>query len=243
MVTESARDLTQHFVDKAVALPHDPIEDSMTIDPAPMHCRLHAPTKLLQVYVDDICYTATQSVDELHIPTIQQAAIHGIHTVFPPTFVTKHADGKEPTSVKKLIAGDGNFNSKKEMIGFAFNRVKQTVHLPRAKAVAYIKEMHKMLRRKTVPLKQLQMLVGKLRHASIILLVAKGVFLPINSAMRGNPKNIGLGADSETWKALEDLISLLHLLSSRPTHVQELVPEMPHFAGYHDAAAKGAGGV
>jgi hypothetical protein len=35
-VTESARDLSQHFVDKAMALPHNPIEDSMTIDPVPM---------------------------------------------------------------------------------------------------------------------------------------------------------------------------------------------------------------
>jgi hypothetical protein len=71
-----------------------------------------------------------------------------------------------------------------------------------------------MLRRKTVPLKKLQMLVGKLRHASIILPVAKGFFLPINDAMRGSPKLIGQGADSEVRGALEDLISLMHLLSS-----------------------------
>jgi hypothetical protein len=61
--------------------------------------------------------------------------------------------------------------------------------------------------------------------------------------MRGSPKCICLGAASEVRKALEDLISLLQLLTSRPTHIQELVPDMPHFAGYHDAAAKGAGGI
>ncbi len=134
--------------------------------------------------------------------------------------ITKHADGKEPISVKKVAAGDRNFNSKKEMIGFAFNGVKQTVHLPQAnKTLAYIKETHKMLRRKTVPLKQLQMLVGKLRHASMILPTAKGFFSPINDAMWGSPKLIGLSANSEVRKALEDLISLLQLLTSRPTHV------------------------
>ena len=69
-VTESTRDLSQHFVDKAVALPHNPIEDSMTIDPVPMRGRSRAPTKLLQVYVDDFCYTATQSLDNSYIPTI-----------------------------------------------------------------------------------------------------------------------------------------------------------------------------
>jgi hypothetical protein len=113
-VTESARDLIQHFVDNAMALPHNLIEDSMTIDPVPMHGRLRAPTKLLQVYVDDFCYASTQSVYEAHIPTIWQAAIHGIHSVFPPTLITKHADGKEPISAEKLAAGDGHFNSKKE---------------------------------------------------------------------------------------------------------------------------------
>jgi hypothetical protein len=43
--------------------------------------------------------------------------------------------------------------------------------------------------------------------------------------------------------ALEDIISLLCILSLRPTHVRELVPDMPHYVGYHDAAAEGAGGV
>ena len=87
------------------------------------------------------------------------------------------------------------------------------------------------------------MLVRKLRHALIILPAARGFFSPLNDAMRGNPKLIGLGADSEVRGALEDLISLLHLLSLRPTHVRELVPDIPHHASYHDAAAEGAGGV
>jgi hypothetical protein len=152
-------------------------------------------------------------------------------------------DGKEPILAKKLAAGDGNFDTKKEMIGFVFDGVKRTVHLPPTKAAAYIKETHTLLRRKTVPLKKLQMLVGKLRHASIILPAAKGFFSPLNDAMRGNPKLIGLGADSEVRRALEDLISLMHLLSSRPTHVRELVPDVPHHASYHDAAAEGTGGV
>jgi len=154
-----------------------------------------------------------------------------------------HTDGKEPISAKKLAAGDGNFDTKKEMIGFVFDGVKRTVHLPPAKAAAYIKETHTLLRRKTVLLKKLQMLVGKFRHASIILPTAKGFFSPLNDTMCGNPKLIGLGANSEVRGALEDLISLMHLLSSRPTHIRELVQDVPHHASYHNVAAEGAGGV
>ncbi len=129
------------------------------------------------------------------------------------------------------------------MIGFVFDGVKCTVHLPPATAAAYIKETHNMLRQKTVPLKKLQTLVGKLCHALIILPAARGFFSPLNDAMRGNPKLISLGANSEVRGALKVLISLLHLLSSRQTHVRELVPDVPHHAGYHNAAAEGAGGV
>jgi hypothetical protein len=39
------------------------------------------------------------------------------------------------------------------------------------------------------------------------------------------------------------LVLLLRLLSSHPTHVFELVPDMPRYVGYHDAMAKDAGGV
>ncbi len=134
-----------------------------------------------------------------------------------------HKDGKEPISARKLAAGHGNFDSKKEMIGFVFDGVKRTLHLTSAKASAYIKEMHTMLRRKMVPLKKLQMLVGKLWHASIILPAAKGFFLPINDAMQGSPKLIGLGADSEVRGGLEDLIFRMHLLSSLlDSHSQSL---------------------
>ncbi len=61
--------------------------------------------------------------------------------------------------------------------------------------------------------------------------------------MKGSPKRIILGANSEVRAALEDLCTLLRILASRPTHVKELVPDMPQYVGYHDAAAEGAGGV
>ena len=129
------------------------------------------------------------------------------------------------------------------MIGFLFDGVTRTVRLPAKKAKAYIKEAHKILRRKTVQLKSMQALVGKLRHALVILPAAKGFFTPINTALQGNPKVIGLGKSSEVRAALQDLITLLRLLSARATHVDELVADMPRYVGYHDAAAEGAGGV
>ncbi len=105
------------------------------------------------------------------------------------------------------------------MIGILFDGIKRTVQLPPGKARAYIKETHQILRQKSVPLKKLQTLVGKLQHAVIILPVAKGFFRLLNNAMTGDPKLIGLGKNSKVRASLEDLISLLRLLGSHPTHV------------------------
>ncbi len=97
-LTESARDLTKHFIHNAVPLPWYPVEDLMNIADVPICGRTDAPTKLLQVNVDDFCHAATQSVDGAHIPTICWVAIHGIHALFPPPSITNHVGGKEPIS-------------------------------------------------------------------------------------------------------------------------------------------------
>ena len=136
----------------------------------------------------------------------------------------------------------------KEKVGFLFNGRRRTVRLPKEKAKRYVTETKQLLNRKRTPVKKFQTTVGRLRHALVILLAAAGFFTPINNALKpdesGNVrKHIGLGKNSEVREALWDLTVLLKLLSRRPTHVKEIVPDMPKFAGYHDAAAEGGGGV
>jgi hypothetical protein len=144
-VTDSAQDLTQHLVDNKVDLPPHPLKDKILIEDVPMQARVATPTKLLQVHVDNFCNAPTQSVDSNHIPLIRQASIHGVHSVFPEPAVTGHKNGKDPLSEKKLDQGDGNFVSKKDMIGFSFDGIKQTIHLPPTKVAAYIRETHRIL--------------------------------------------------------------------------------------------------
>jgi hypothetical protein len=109
------------------------------------------------------------------------------------------------------------------MIGFMFDGIKWTIQLPPVKAMAYIGETHRILHWKSAPLKDLQTLVGKLQHASIVLPAARRFFTPINAAMKIETKVIGLGKASEIRAALEDLCSLLRLLGLQPTHVHKLV--------------------
>ncbi len=129
-----------------VTLPPDETKELMKIQDVPSRGRTKFPTKLLQVYVDDICYVATQSEDGSYIPTIRRAAIHGIQSFFPTPTVTDHTEGKHPISKKKLEKGNGDFNSRKEMIGILSDGIKRTVQLPPKKARAYIMETHQILR-------------------------------------------------------------------------------------------------
>jgi hypothetical protein len=249
-VTETARDLTEYHVRNETPLPKHPIEEKMTVVHVPERAREKVPSRLLQCYVDDFCNAATQSKDGTHIPAISRAAIHSIHSVFPPTEVTGHKDGKPPLSVKKLDKGEGNWEVVKEKVGFIFDGRRRTVRLPKAKAKRYIEETKKLIckRRKKVPIKAFQTVVGKLRHASVILPAAAGFFTPINRALRtdkdGNqPRHIGLGEKSEVTEALSDIVVLIKLLSRRPTHVREILAGVPSYAAFHDAAAEGGGGV
>ncbi len=189
MVTESARDLTQHLVEHQVLLPHHKLEEQIKIQSVPPCAQATTPSTLLQVYVDDLCHAAMESKDGTHILMVRRASIHGIHSFFPQPDITGHSDGKELILAKKLAQRDSDFTSSKEMIGFTFDRIKRTVRLPPEKAATYIQEIHRVLWRTLVSLKTLQRLVGQLRNASIILPAARGFFTPINAAMKGNPKN------------------------------------------------------
>jgi len=247
-VTETARDLTEYHIRNKTSLQEHPVEKFMDVEPVPMRARAETPSRCLQVYVDDFCLAATQSLDGQHTPTISRAGIHSIHSLFPPPEVTKHENGKPPISQKKLEKGEGQWRVEKEKVGFLFNGRRRTVRLPKEKARRYVTETKQLLTRKRTPVKKFQTVVGRLRHASMILPAANGFFTPINSALKpdaaGNPpRHIGLGKNSEVREALVDITVLLKLLSHRPTHVREIVPDIPKFAGYHDAAAEGGGGA
>jgi hypothetical protein len=82
-VTESAWDLTQHFVHDSVPLPHHILEEQIRIQDVPTRARTTTPSTLLQVYVDDFCHAATESMDGTHIPLVRRASVHGIHSLFP----------------------------------------------------------------------------------------------------------------------------------------------------------------
>jgi hypothetical protein len=244
--TETSRDIIHWLITEKIPLPPHPMEAYMKPGDSVPRCQTTNLTEEYTeslVYVDDFIIALVENANRTLIQRVSRAALFGIHAIFPPPSISGHAGGKDPISQKKLEKGDASFTVEKLVLGFLLNGRDRTVTLPADKAAKILQELKKVLHKKKVNLKRFQSLVGKLRHVAQILPSAKGIFTPINNSLSGNPKEIGLGTTSEVRSALLDLGALVRDLAKRPTHVCELVPDSPRYAGTSDAAAQGAGGV
>jgi hypothetical protein len=197
----------------------------------------------VKVFVDDYILALAENTQRTLLRRVARATLFGIHSIFPPPSMTGHSGGKDPISEKKLEKGDARFLIHKEILGFLMNGRARTVQLPQKKADHIINEIRRILRKKSVPLKQYMSVIGKIRHAAQIVPVAKGLMSPLNAALQGQPKHVGLGKKSLVRAALLDLITIISSLAERPTHVSELVVYPPVAEGCVDASSLGAGGV
>jgi hypothetical protein len=195
------------------------------------------------VFVDDFILAAVEDESGNLLLHTARAALHSIHGVFPPPSVSGHKGGKDPVSEKKLIKGDARWAACKEILGFLLNGKNRTIQLTDAKAMGIVTEIIKVLKKRKVPLKRFQKLLGKLQHAAGILPAAKSLFTPLNVSLRNDPTWIQIPVDGDVRHALLDFKTLVKSLAARPTHANELESSNEDYVGYCDASAFGAGGV
>ena len=208
----------------------------------------------LQIFVDDFLNGVAAPRDQRHARAaaedwVSRCALHGIHALFPPPDVSGHDGGRDSISIKKLTKGDARWHLTKIMLGLDLHGADgpgRLIGLPLAKADRYIAAISAVLARPRnfVSLGEFQKLVGKIVHACIALPMMKGHMTPLNRVLSFAPPTVGLAKPSATRDALSAIIPLLRLAHFRPSHITELVPpHLPHYYGYVDASAMGAGGV
>lgn len=238
-IDQPARHVAPHPLENMIAFP---TEEEMRVDAEREQRSRPVPWANIEVFVDDFIL---MSQETRHMRQLSRAALHGLHSVFPPPSVTNHVGGKDPVSIKKLRRGDADWTIRKEVLGWLLDGMSRCISLPQDKYRAIRAELKALTRKNVskVSLKRFQKIVGKLRFASLGLPVGRGLFTPMNFAMRGEPDHIGLGATNPVREALEDWIEVLDDIAERPTHVHEIVPVRWHYYGYCDACASGAGGV
>jgi hypothetical protein len=227
---------------------HKPIHpmESFTapVEPAQPQLSAGPAHQMSAVHVDDYLLAAVQDAMGKLLQRTERATLHAIHNVFPPPKATGTIDAKDPISEKKLAQGDARLATLKEILGYWLDGRSRTVQLPPPQADDLLKEAAAVLRKKRVPLKRFRSLSGRLQHAARILPSAQAFFTPLNNALIGRPKYIGMSRHGEVRHALLDMGHALRNLASRPTYVSELVQsDHPDYIGYCDASGFGAGGV
>ena len=242
--TETTRDIVQGYVDQKIVLPPHPMEKFM-IPARPARKQEPGSTapQATYVYVDDFVLAAVEDNQGSQLSTIARAALHGIHSIFPPPAITGHVNGKDPISQKKLDKGDAKWDPNKVILGFQFNGKNRTVCLPPDKAERLNVLLTQVLRKTKIRFAKFQSLNGQLRHAASIFPAAKALFTPMNKSLSKPTAFVGLGKGSELRKTLLDFKTIIKNLAARPTHVAELVRSEPDLVEFLDSSGEGSGGV
>jgi hypothetical protein len=242
--TETTHDVAQTWIDEKTTKPPHPMEEFTTPEkPARQQTSLGPDYQMSAVYVDDFLLAAVENPKGTLLNRTARCTLHAIHSVFQPPHATGMKDAKDPISEKKLLKGDARWDTQKEVLGYLLDGIHRTVQLPTDRATDLVLEIKKVLRKQRVPLKRFRSLAGRLQHAARILPAARAFFTPLNNALRGLPPFIGLSRHGEVRHTLLDIATIIRDLSSRPTHVSELIQGPLDYVGYCDASAFGAGGV
>ena len=86
--------------------------------------------------------------------------------------------------MKKLLEGEGVWDTRKEILGWVFDGVTRCIELPGAKVEHIADTVREALRRKGIKWKEYEKLLGKIRHASIGVPGSGGLFTPLNMILR-----------------------------------------------------------
>jgi len=145
--------------------------------------------------------------------------------------------------IKKILEGEGQWDIRKEILGWVFDGIRRCIGLPPENLDYLIREVKGTLRCPFIHYKRFEKLVSWLRHAAIGLPVGKGMCAPLNRVTFMHPKLVRLHKHGAVYAAFLNWKFLLMDIKFRPTHVNELVGQPISYVGNTDASGIGAGGV
>ena len=247
--TETARDLADSYYseDKHMT-PHEDEKTIMKIDwsKIPTSVREDKDANilfLLESYIDDFI-ALIQTTDETELRRLTRSILHAITEVFPGENITHSAMGSAIS--KKKLEQEGAWETRKEILGWVLDGIARTIQLPKDKCDKLIKLLRGINDSRSIQVKALQSIQGKLQFTSIAVPLGKPLLGAVDKIIataeqkqqKRVPVDDVLKQYEQTWR------TLLYLLRSRPTHVRELILHKdPTYRGLVDASGWGVGGV
>jgi hypothetical protein len=166
-----------------------------------------------------------------------------IDQVFRPLH---HSDGKnrqEPISTKKLRKGDARWSTRKTVLGWVLDTVRETIELPSRRLDRLQQILADLPRTKSrIAVTTWQQVLGELRSMTLAIPGLRGFFSLLQEALRHvHRKRIRLTTGAHDF--LDDIRWLVQSLHHRPTRFREVVPTAVRVVGTCDACRQGMGGV
>jgi hypothetical protein len=196
---------------------------------------------LLEVCVNDfVSLVIPTSCEQLcHVST---GMMTGIHAVLSADDI----DSNDPISKKKLKQLDGEYSTKKTILGFDFDGIEKTIWLEEAKQAHLLTVLQGWIRSSKsgssgIPFKEFETVVAKIRHAFTAISAGRGLLTPCNKILQSKPPLVYLQCNPVLRAAIMGCRTLLWESSDSPTQCRELVGGWPDYVC--DALSNGVGSV
>ena len=246
--SETARDIIEEYIETDVSsLPtHKFIKHVMTsntIQELPDTGREETGFNyMVEVYVDDFM-SIVIPVTRQQLDHVATAVMTGIHDVFP----ADEDDEEDPISLKKLTKGEGEYDTRKTLLGFDFNGVDKTMWLEEAKReklLTVLKGWIRMARRERgIAFAEFRSVTAKIRHAFVCIPQGVALLSPCNRILKAEPPYVYLHRNVHLLQAIKGCRTMLRESLHEPTRCRELTSRWPDFVGIVDASSHGVGGV
>ena len=199
------------------------------------------PVQYVDIYVDD--YLGLVQGGARRRSRVQRIMFESIDAIFRPLSPEDPTTRQEPTSVKKLLKGDGSWQTRKTLLGWIVDSIRHTLELPTRRMLRLVAILEELPRSKTrIATKRWHQILGELRSMVLAVPGLRGLFSLLQEALRHETrKRIRLTPHMHDF--LDDIRWLVRDLQSRPTRLREIVDTPIAAIGATDAAAPGMGGV
>ena len=236
--TPRPREADAHAADAALGGSASP-NDLEEVAP-PSNRPLKRPLGSTDVFVDDFIQLGQGG--KRRMLALRRHLYHAIDDILASPNVSVE-QRNEALSLKKLLKGEGAWETRKVLLGWIVDAMRQTIELPAHRKLMLATIFSDLAQRNRVSRKSWERILGKLRFVSTAIPGSAGLFGALQGALTSS-KSTGR---VRITRVLRDHISAFHSLAAdlcrRPTHLAELVPQEPTLLGTTDAAKMGMGGV
>lgn len=196
------------------------------------------PVGTTDVFVDDFIQLAQGGTKRMR--RIRHCLLEAIDQVLAQPGDEAHRN--EAVSLKKLMKGDGSWTTRKIILGWIIDTLRQTIELPAHRKETLAAIFTDLAGRNRISHKTYLSYLGKLRFVSMAIPGSAGLFGALQLALN-KAKGNRIRVTSSLRHHISAFAALAADLSNRPTHLAEIVPQSPSLLGTTDAARAGMGGV